>query len=559
MVLLSLISGVAIIAQAYLVVMIVSMAFIEKALFQEMIPYLAGLLGVIIIRPILSHTMGKAGVSMAATVKQKVRAALLQKFSGNPLLTSYQGQSGQKISILLDAVDEIDSYYSKYIPQVIQTAIIPIFILVAVSTQHLTTGVIMIITAPFIPIFYIIIGIRTQKKSEEQLEKMTVFSGRFLDTIQGLTTLKLFHQAKKYKDVIRESSLSYRDATLEVLKVAFVSSLMLELISMLSIGIIALEIGLRLIVFNTMSFTTAFFILMLTPEFYLSLKELGSAFHTGRGSMSAMNKVSEELNLDTREVNWGDLPLKLDDNPPVIELKGISFKYQGSPFFLKPLSTTIDSYQKVAVVGKSGSGKSTFLHLIGGLLPPDQGEMVVNGIPLTHYKEASWYEHVSYISQSPYLFTGTIAENISIGARRASSEEIEEAAEKAGISAFINSLKEGYDTMIGEGGRGLSGGEQQRIALARAFLNQPKIVLFDEPTTGLDLYTEKVLQSSIQELSKSATVITVAHRLHTIRKADSILVLHDGELVAEGTDEKLFFESTLYRQMVSVQKEEVRV
>ncbi|MGA9289115.1 MAG: ATP-binding cassette domain-containing protein, partial [Anaerobacillus sp.] len=230
-----------------------------------------------------------------------------------------------------------------------------------------------------------------------------------------------------------------------------------------------------------------------------------------------------------------------------------------SHFSLKPLSTAIDPYQKVAVVGKSGSGKSTFLHLIGGLLPPDDGEIVVNGIPLTHYKEASWFEHVSYISQSPYLFTGSIAENISIGARRASREEIEEAAEKAGISTFITSLKEGYDTWIGEGGRGLSGGEKQRIALARAFLNQPKIVLFDEPTTGLDLYTEKVLQSSIQELSKAATVITVAHRLHTIRKADRILVLEEGELVSEGTDENLFFESPLYRQMVSVQKEEVMV
>ncbi|MGB8000442.1 MAG: thiol reductant ABC exporter subunit CydD, partial [Anaerobacillus sp.] len=499
------------------------------------------------------------GVSMAATVKQKVREALLQKFSGNPMLTSYQGQSGQKVSILLDAVDEIDSYYSKYIPQVIQTAIIPFFILVAVSTQHLATGGIMIITAPFIPIFYIIIGIRTQKKSDEQLEQMTIFSGRFLDTIQGLTTLKLFHQAKKYKEVIKESSLSYRDATLEVLKVAFVSSLMLELISMLSIGIIALEIGLRLIVFNTMSFTTAFFILMLTPEFYLSLKDLGSAFHTGRGSMSAMNKVSEELDLKTPKGQWGELPLELDENPPAIDLRDISFKYQESHFSLKPLSTTIDPYQKVAVVGKSGSGKSTFLHLIGGLLPPDHGKMVVNDIPLARYKEASWFEHVSYISQSPYLFTGSIAENISIGTRRASREEIEEAAEKAGISTFITSLKEGYDTWIGEGGRGLSGGEKQRIALARAFLNHPKIVLFDEPTTGLDLYTEKVLQSSIEELSKVATVITVAHRLHTIRKADKILVLEEGELVAEGTDENLFFESPLYRQMVSVQNEEVMV
>ncbi|WP_347564244.1 thiol reductant ABC exporter subunit CydD [Bacillus sp. Cs-700] len=557
MILGALLIGASIIAQAFLTVEIVNNVFVNKTAFEENVPLLISLLLVLMLRPFLSYLMGRAGVKMAATVKQRIRKALLDKFSREALLTSHQGQSGQKVSVLLDAVDEIDAYYSKYIPQVFKTAVIPIFILIAVSTQHLETGLIMMVTAPFIPIFYIIIGIRTQKKSEEKLEQMTVFSGRFLDTIQGLTTLNLFRQSKKYRNIIKESSLNYRDATIEVLKVAFVSSLMLELISMLSIGIIALEIGLRLIVFNSMTFATAFFLLILAPEFYLSLKELGSAFHTGRGSMSAMKKVSEELGRESEEVTWGDRFIENRKTPSKIALKDVSYQYKDSGFSLSSLNITIEPYRQVAIIGRSGSGKSTFLHMIAGLLPPQQGEITIDDHPMTSLDEDSWFSQVSYISQHPYIFTGTIAENIRIGSKNASQSEIEDAAVKAGISAFVATLEQGYETIIGESGRGLSGGEKQRLALARAFLKKPNVILFDEPTTGLDLYTEKVLQSAINSLSQNATMITVAHRLHTIRKADHIIVLDQGKVMAEGTDKALYETSELYREMVNVQTEEV--
>nr|WP_226658454.1 thiol reductant ABC exporter subunit CydD [Pseudalkalibacillus hwajinpoensis] len=556
MILGALLIGASIIAQAFLTVEIVNKVFVNKTSFEEIVPFLISLLLVLMLRPFLSYLMGRAGVTMAASVKQRLRQALFDKFSREALLTSHQGQSGQKVSVILDAVDEIDAYYSKYIPQVFKTAVIPIFILMAVSTQHIETGLIMMVTAPFIPLFYIIIGIRTQKKSEEKIEQMTVFSGRFLDTIQGLTTLNLFQKSKKYRAIIEESSLNYRDATIEVLKVAFVSSLMLELISMLSIGIIALEIGLRLIVFNSMSFATAFFLLILAPEFYLSLKELGSAFHTGRGSMSAMRKISEELRRENEEVRWGDCLIRSEE-PPKITLKNVSYQYSDSQFALSSVNFKIEPYSKTAIIGRSGSGKSTLLNIIAGLLPPQQGEITINDDPLTSIKEESWFSQISYISQSPYLFTGTIAENICIGSKNVSQAEMEEAAEKAGISAFVASLEEGYETIIGESGRGLSGGEKQRMALARAFLKKPTVILFDEPTTGLDLYTEKVLQTALNSLSENATMIIVAHRLHTIRKADHIIVVDQGKVMTEGTDNSLYESSELYRQMVSAQAEEV--
>ncbi|MFC0523793.1 thiol reductant ABC exporter subunit CydD [Pontibacillus salicampi] len=552
----SILLGLTVIGQAYFFVTIVDRVFIQNESFQQVLPYIGGLLLVLVLRALLSYGNGLAGVRMAAKVKQQFREKLLHKFTRNPMQASIQGQSGHKVSVLMDAVDEVDSYFSKYIPQVIETSIIPLFILIAASTEHIYTGIIMVVTAPFIPLFYVIIGIMTKKKSEEQMDKMAIFSGRFLDTLQGLTTLKLFGKSEHQKKRIEKGSLDFRDATMEVLKIAFVSSLMLELISMLSIGIIALEVGIRLVIFQSISFSTAFFVLVLAPEFYLSLKDLGSAFHTGRGSMGAANKINEAL--EEEHVVWGTEALGEDASPPAIRFQHAGFEYEPEGFALKSVSTTISPYENVAIVGRSGSGKTTLLYLLAGLIPLKQGEITLNGRPLQHYQETAWYSELSYISQDPYLFSGTIRENIMLGTNQDVSEgAVEEAIEKAGIAALVDSLDAGLDTLVGEGGRGLSGGEMQRIAIARAFLKQPSVVLFDEPTTGLDLHTERVLQHSIRELSERATVITVAHRLHTIRNADKILFLSDGVLIGEGTDQELMEACAEYKEMISIQQQGV--
>jgi ATP-binding cassette subfamily C protein CydD len=342
---------------------------------------------------------------------------------------------------------------------------------------------------------------------------------------------------------------------MEVLKIAFLSSLMLELISMLAIGLIALEIGLQMVVFKNMTFFPAFFVLVLAPEFYLYLKDLGSAFHTGRSSMGAATKVTDELAVEEEPIEWASGELANSKMPPDIELKNIGFSYAPTGFTLKNIQTQIPAFGQIAIVGRSGAGKSTLLNLIAGLIRPTEGEVLLNGQPLYGYWESEWFAQLSYISQNPYLFSGTIAENIAIGGKAdATREEIEQAAEKAGILPLIQSLEHGFDTKIGEAGRGLSGGEKQRLALARAFLKQPNIILFDEPTTGLDLQTERILQASMEELAKTSTVITVAHRLHTIKKADKILLLDSGELVAEGTHEKLISTVPTYQDMVSVQQ-----
>ncbi|MGM0844021.1 MAG: thiol reductant ABC exporter subunit CydD [Bacillota bacterium] len=550
----SFLTGLSIIAQAYLIVSVVDSVFLQGQSFGEVVPLLGWFALVLLVRVMMNFISGRAGARMSSKVKGDLRERLLAKFTKNPLEASLQGQSGQKVSVLLDAVDGIDSYFSRYIPQVIQTSIIPLMIIITAFTQHVYTGLLMIITAPFIPLFFIIIGIKTQKKSEEQIDKMTAFSGKFLDTLQGLTTLKLFGQSGKQKQTIRESSLGFRDATMDVLKVAFISSLMLEYISMLGIGLIALELGLRLVVFESVTFFTAFFLLVLTPEFYGAIKELGSAFHTGRGSLGAANKIVAELDKEDFPIEWGEKKL-IVSSPPSISIRNAGFKYGDEGFELKGVSAEIKPYTKTAIVGRSGSGKTTLLHLLAGLAAPSQGIIEIDKYALSTYTEQSWFNEVSYISQKPYVFSGSIAENIAIGGNKAASrEEIIKAAERAGLSEMAASLEEGYDTRVGEGGRGLSGGEKQRLAIARAFLKNPTVILFDEPTTGLDLKTERILQASIEELSKKSTVITVAHRLHTIRGADLILFMEDGELKGSGTHDDLIQKVADYRSMVSVQQ-----
>ncbi|WP_173917897.1 thiol reductant ABC exporter subunit CydD [Halobacillus sp. Marseille-Q1614] len=545
--------GAAIIGQAYYFVAVIEGVFLNKASFTSVLPLLGGLLAVLALRAVLMYGAGRTGIKLASRAKNMFRKSLLNKYAKNPVQASMQGQSGRKISVLMDAADDVDSYFSSYIPQMIQTAIVPFMILIAVFTQHLYSGLIMIITAPFIPFFMALIGVMTKKKSDEQLEKMAAFSGRFLDTLQGLTTLKLFGRARKQRELIEESSLGFRDATMEVLKVAFVSSLMLEFISMLSIGLIAMEIAIRLVVYENISFFSAFFILILAPEFYQVLKDAGTAFHTGRGSIVAAQKITGELDKETQTPAWGNESLNTNE-PPSIDLSHVSFRYKEEGFALQAINAHIPAYSQVAVVGRTGSGKTTLLHLLAGLAPSKEGEVLVNDQPLSSYRERDWFDQLSYISQHPYLFSGTISDNIAIGSRDVTRGQVKEAAEKAGIASMIESLEKGYDTPIGEAGRGLSGGEKQRVALARAFLKRPSIILFDEPTTGLDLYTEKVLQQSMKELGRSSTVITVAHRLHTIQQADQIFFLEDGKLAGLGTHDELIAKVPEYRQMVSVQQ-----
>jgi len=547
----SLAKGLAMIGQALFFVWVADSVFLKSASFQEVLPLLAALLAVIILRAVASYAIGRLGVTLSMEARRRLRQELIASYKENPLQGSIAGQSGRKVGLLLEAVDDTDGYFSKYIPQMIQSYTIPLMLLGVIFYLNWTTGLIILITAPFIPLFMAIVGKRTKQKADEKVEQLAGFSGAFLDVLQGLTTLRLFGQAKRQSDTIRDNSLKFRDSTMDVLKSAFLSSLTLEYISMLSIGIVALEIGLRLVVFDSITFFPAFLVMLLVPDFFNLLKEFGSAFHTARGSAASAELLTEELAKSHQPVVWGESPV---DAPIDLALEQLSFQY-GEGFHLEPASFKLEPGTSTALVGASGSGKSTLMNVMAGLLPATSGRLLINGLPQEQVSEDEWFGQLSYITQDPYLFAGTIKENIELGANRAvAQQELTAAAQKAGILELVESFPQGFETVIGEAGRGLSGGEKQRLVLARAFLKKPSLLFFDEPTAGLDLHTEQVLQKAIEELSKEATVITIAHRLHTIRNASRIIVLDAGRVEAIGTHEELMDNFSPYRSMIEAQQ-----
>lgn len=572
--------GAAITGQAVLLAAAVERIFVQRASLASVAGILGALLAVMASRTLLAYGNGRIGLQMASSAKTSMRAEVLRKLSNASMQMSLRGQTGGKVSVALDAVDESDGYFSQYMPRMMEAAVIPVLILIMVFTQHMNSGWIMLVTAPFIPIFMILVGLQTKNKSEEKYAQLAEFSGTFLDSLQGLVSLKLFGRARRQQQEIERSSLGYRDATMGILRIAFTNTFMLESIVMLSIGIVALELALQLLVFKSLSFHKAFLILLLVPEFYSLLKNTGTAFHGGRTSMGAIRKVEELLAESSEAValTYGQAGCGNTDKmqqseqadsadqrgsadwrtirmPPSIELRDVRFRYAPDSFELAVGSISFGAGEQIAIVGRSGSGKTTLLHLLAGLLKPTSGEVLINGRPRAQFDEAAWFDHVSYITQHPYIFAGTLAENIAIGAsREVSRDEIVEAAQAAGFAVVADELELGYDTPVGEGGRGLSGGEKQRLALARAFLKRPAVILFDEPTVGLDLHTERVLQRSIAELASSATMITVAHRLYTIRHADRILYMDDGVLLDSGSHEELLARLPKYVEMVNAQR-----
>ncbi|OEH84533.1 thiol reductant ABC exporter subunit CydD [Desulfuribacillus stibiiarsenatis] len=547
-------SGALAIGQAYSIATIVDQVFLKGLQLSSMYGMLGTLLAIFIGRGLLMYWNAKVGVSLAGAVKNSIREKLVQKLTKSAPHYLLSRKTGQLISVLADAIDQIEGYYSRYLPQLIQAAIIPLMVLIIVFTFNIYSALIMLITAPLIPVFMVLIGKMADSKSREQMDILMRFSGHFLDVLHGFTTLKIFGQSRAQRREIVEISNNFRDTTMEVLKIAFLSALMLEILATISTAMIAVEVGLRL-VYDHLSFHTAFFILLLAPELYLPLKNLGSGFHTGRNAIAAGEKIWEVLDEKELKTNWGNQELSLLA-PPQMTIENVSFHYQENREILKKICVAIRAGEQVAIVGRSGSGKTTLLKLLLGLLPPTQGRILVNGINLSDVKEDSWLSNVAYVSQEPYLFAGTIADNIVMSNVKATRPDIEHAGKLAGVDLVVEHLFLGYDTVVGEGARGISGGEKQRIALARAFLKQAPVVILDEPTAGLDLETEHFMKQAMEKLREHATVFTVAHRLQTIIGADKILLLSDGEVIGCGSHDQLLRESEQYRDIVSVYRGE---
>ncbi len=341
----------------------------------------------------------------------------------------------------------------------------PLIILVVVFPLDWLTGLIFLLTAPLIPLFMVLIGKEAEKRTSRQWRLLGRLSTHFLDVLQGLRTLKAFGLSKRQGRVIRSVSEEYARVTLGVLRVAFLSALALELLATISTAIVAVQIGLRLL-YGQITFVESLFILILAPEFYFPLRQLGAAYHSGMDGIAAAGRIYALLETNSELQTGGTAPVPALETGGEIRFEEVHFAYQqGDRPSLQDVSLSIPLGGHTALVGASGAGKSTLFSLLMGFIQPDAGRIVVDGVPLSEIEMNAWRAQVSWVPQFPYLFHQTVAENILVARPGASRTEVIKAAQKANAHEFISNLPKGYDTMIGERGVRLSGGQAQRSGL----------------------------------------------------------------------------------------------
>ena len=488
-------------------------------------------------------------------VKNNLREELNKKLFEDKGVILSNTKSGELSNTVIKGVEALDSYFSEYLPQLFLSALTPLLILIFILPIDILSGVVFIVTAPIIPILIYLIGSTAEELNRKQWKSLSRMSGHFLDVLQGLTTLKIFNRAKEEIKRIEEISNAFKSSTIKVLKIAFLSALVLELLSTISIAIIAVEIGLRLM-YGKMDFESALFVLILAPEFYLPLRQLGARYHAGLEGIAAFKSVQKLLKSNKSKSQKKSSHSKFQNGN--IEFRNVSFTFPNRDNkTLDGISFKIEQGKTTAIVGESGSGKSTIINLLMQFLDPDSGNILIGKNNLQNISEDEWYKQVSWVSQTPHIFHKSILNNINIANENASKSEIVKSAKNAFIHASIVKLKDGYETIVGERGATLSGGEIQRIALARAFLKNSPIILMDEPTSSIDSIYEKGLITSIKKLCVGKTVVIVAHRLNTILSADRIILLSKGKIIGEGTHSELLNSNVEYQNMYNTFKREM--
>jgi thiol reductant ABC exporter CydD subunit/thiol reductant ABC exporter CydC subunit len=570
---LGLAAGLLAILQAGYLARVVNGVFLEGQDLRGVWHWLMALMGIIFLRAGLAWGVEVAAHRAAARIKYDLRRRLVGHLLAVGPLPLKDEHTGELVNVLVEGIEDLEAYFARYLPQLALAALVPLMVLGFVFPLDLFSGLLLLFTAPLLPLFMFLIGNRAEALTQQQWQTLSSLSGHFLDVLQGLTTLKIFGRSKEQAEVLARLSDRFRSTTLGVLRVAFLSALVLELVATISTALVAVTVGLRL-VYAQIPFNEALFLLLLAPEFYLPLRLLGSQFHAGLAGVSAARRIFAVLDMAgpcttpapavadvrvkslPRGAETGNLPPGRESRvrqPGLhIVLAGVHYTYPDRERpALEEVSLELRPGEKVALVGPSGGGKSTIAHLLLRFLEPDRGLITVNGLPLNRIPLEEWRRQVALVPQHPYLFSGTIADNILLGRPEASREEVVAAARLAGAHEFIAALPRGYDTPIGERGLRLSGGQARRLAIARALLKDAPLLILDEATANLDPATDRLIQAALDRLMENRTVLIIAHRLSTVYRADRIVVLASGRVVEAGRHEALIARQGAYYRLVT--------
>ncbi|MFD6150457.1 thiol reductant ABC exporter subunit CydD [Streptomyces sp. NPDC060243] len=506
-----------VVAQAMLIAEVVVGAFQHGEGADELLHPLLLLVAVACGRGLVSWLTETTAHRASAAVKSELRQRVLEKAAALGPGWLEGRRTGSLVNLATRGVDALDDYFSRYLPQLGLAVVVPVAVLARIVTEDWVSAAIIVVTIPLIPVFMILIGWATQKRMDRQWRLLSRLSGHFLDVVEGLPTLKVFGRAKAQAESIRRITGEYRRATMRTLRIAFLSSFALELLSTLSVALVAVTIGMRL-VHGDMDLYVALVVLVLAPEAYLPLRQVGTQYHAAAEGLAAAEEVFEVLETEERAAGTMEVP------EGELRVEGLTVRYPGRTApALDRVSLRVRPGETVALVGPSGAGKSTLLQAVLGFARPDTGRVTVGGTDLAEIDPALWHARIAWVPQHPALFAGTLAENVLLARPDATEAEVVRALRDAGAWEFVRELPDGVRTVLGEDGAGLSAGQRQRLALARAFLADRPVLLLDEPTAALDGATEAGIVEAVGRLAAGRTVLLVVHRPALLAVADRVV------------------------------------
>ncbi|MDA0117862.1 heme ABC transporter permease/ATP-binding protein CydD [Vibrio sp. T11.5] len=550
---LGVLSSVFLLAQAALLATILHQLIIEQVDKYELIPYFLGLAAVIGVRALCSWGREIAGYRCGEQIRLYIRQLILDKL--RELGPAYiKGKpAGSWATLLLEQVEDMHDFFARYLPQMSLSVLVPFVILIVVFPVNWAAGLIFLLTAPLVPMFMALVGMKAADANRKNFKALQRLSGHFYDRLQSMTTIRLFDRTKAETEVMRGASEVFRTRTMDVLKIAFLSSAVLEFFTSISIALTAVYFGFAFI--GELNFgdygagvtlMAGLFILVLAPEFYQPLRDLGTFYHAKQQAVGAAESIVEFLDTDVGAVRSGDKTLSASDTIS-IQAKDLEvFSPEGTKL-LGPVSFELSTAQTTALVGPSGAGKTSLINAILGFLPY-QGSLIINGIERTELNLENWREKISWVGQNPLLLHGSIRDNITLGKDNVTDDTIQTALQESFSAEFVE--QHGLDYTLSDRSGGLSVGQAQRLALARAMVQNGQFWLLDEPTASLDARSERLVMLGLADQVEGKTTLMVTHQLSHLQSVEQILVMENGEIVQSGHYNKLSHQEGLFQNML---------
>lgn len=553
-------SALILVAQTYFLATLLDKLIMQKVPRDELIPYFLGLIIGFGMRAIILWAREKIGFQSGQLLRNHIRQKILDKIHLVGPATINQKPAGSWASIMLEQVENLHNFYARFLPQQSLSGIVPVVILIAVFPLNWAAGLILMITAPLVPVFMILVGIAAADSSQKNMETLARLSAQFLDRLRGLETLRLFNRTSEQTEHIENSTEDFRETTMDVLKLAFLSSAVLEFFTSISIALMAVYFGFSYLgqiefgSYNTpLTLFTGFFCLILAPEFYQPLRDLGAYYHDRAAGIGAADAIVDFLESDYLTVHQNEKTISLESAVEISAENLVVLSTQGSAL-TKPLNFQIPANHNVALVGQSGAGKTSLMNVILGFLPYE-GSLKINGQELRESNLSDWRKHIAWVGQNPLLLQGTIKENLLLGDIQTSDEKIHRALSHAQATEFIDKL--GLDYEIKDGGLGISVGQAQRLAIARALLRKDSLLLLDEPTASLDAQSENLVLQALNEMSCYQTTLMITHRIEDLKQCDQIFVMQQGEIVQQGIFAELQNEG-FFGELLAQRKQDIQ-